>query len=797
MANFKLEPSSPLSAVDRGVSRSFLLLVFLSLGMGIFAQMRLPDALNKHLKESEYKGLYSGSDFEGLKSGTSGRAWKVWSDRDNNTVYKSLSSPNNPSDSKADWEADFMEEFVVFDVRKNIDDKIFLNIKSLVKNKSQKEGWIPLKKTLVSPKAYANKFGLTKKYMVLTPEENFVKKSERSSSERFYNSPDPYTDANYAEVNRFTILFALKREQGKLLLSSSSDFSQLNSGKTAVVSGWFHEESLTPWDSRIGYAPNHGSAIATAGDGTLPVYESELQAKLYWETGKKTKSLTSYNILDSEPTNWAEVFPPMPSITQIQNRDESSISDFEKELKEVVVLVCAGSAIDCEKNINIDIAEKKKFQEQLEHLNVYFILDGTNSMKPFIQGAKDAIAEVVASLDDEQKKFFSVGYTVYRDYPDGKKNAVVTSRRTTDHARFLEEIGNIECFSDASTRAEAFYQGLKLGIETANFEEARAQNLLVIIGDAGNHIIDKMSFADVESALADKRVTIFGFQTNNGAHSSYLDFTQDLVRLASLGNSDRDWQEESDGKFTNQSLSKEEIKAWETESTIYIGNSSGESTDPFRMSADIVNAIDKMNEKRKQVTFQVYQAEASAKPLPITGEGIPNFGAGIPASKTGYIATKTEKNQTPAFIPYVFLLDADFNKLINAFGVFAGATTDPRSTKEFINSLLLTLGSITGDNLDDPMLRRLVLNKTLNQIWLDYLQVPCELPFANQKLKDLRKWVEEDDNNLEPFVFAVEDFKKKAKLFARLSKSTHEWQPLLGTGKPFYWVPFSSFPGSQ
>lgn len=796
MTNFKLEPRSLLSAVDRGVSRSFLLVVFLSLGMGTFAQMRFPDALNKHLKESEYNQLYSGSDFEDLKSGSSGRAWKVWSERDNNTVYKSLSSPNNSSDSKADWEADFMEEFVVFDVRKNLENKIFLYIKSPVKNKSQKEGWIPLKKTLLSPKAYANKFGLTKKYMVLTPEENFMKKSERSSSERFYNSPDPYTEANYAEVNRFTILFALKREQGKLLLSSSSDFTQLNSGQTAVVSGWFHEESLTPWDSRIGYAPNHGEPSAAAA-GTLPVYESELETERYWKTGNKTESLTSYNILDSKPKNWAEVFPPMPSITQIQNRDQSSISDFEKELKEVVVLVCAGSAIECEKNINIDIAEKKKFLEQLEHLNVYFILDGTNSMKPFIQGAKDAITEVVASLDEEQKNFFSVGYTVYRDYPDGKKNAVVTSRRTTDHARFLEEIGNIECFSDASTRAEAFYQGLKLGIETANFENARAQNLLVIIGDAGNHIIDKISFADVESALADKRVTIFGFQTNNGAHSSYLDFTQDLIRLASLGNSDRDWEEESEGKFTNQSLSKEEIKAWDTESTIYIGNSSGESTDPFRMSADIVNAIDKMNEKRKQVTFQVYQAEASAKPLPITGKGIPNFGAGIPASKIGYIATKIKNDPTPSFIPYVFLLDADFENLKEAFRVFAGATTDPRSTKEFIDALLLTLGSITGDNLDDPMLRRLVLNKTLNQIWLDYLQVPCELPFANQKLKDLRKWVEEDDNNLEPFVFAVAEFKRKAKLFENLSKSKHEWQPLLGSGKPFYWVPFSNFPGSE
>ena len=109
------------------------------------------------------------------------------------------------------------------------------------------------------------------------------------------------------------------------------------------------------------------------------------------------------------------------------------------------------------------------------------------------------------------------------------------------------------CFSSAQTRAEAFYKGLIEGIQTANFKDKFSKNLLIIIGDAGNHIKDDVSFAQVEEALEGKSVTIFGLQTNNGAHSSYLDFTQDLIKLSQLGIESRTWTEESESKFTLKS----------------------------------------------------------------------------------------------------------------------------------------------------------------------------------------------------------------------------------------------------
>jgi len=105
------------------------------------------------------------------------------------------------------------------------------------------------------------------------------------------------------------------------------------------------------------------------------------------------------------------------------------------------------------------------------------------------------------------------------------------------------------------------------------------------------------------------------------------------------------------------------------------------------------------------------------------------------------------------------------------------------------------VGAITGDDLqNNQLLRQVVLEKTVNQIWLDYLQVPCELPFADYELQNLNVAYRELGKSYE---LAVEEFKDQARTFSGLTnKANFEWSPVLGQ-KPFYWVPFSMFPGTN
>ena len=173
------------------------------------AQLQLPDLLTQHLKSDDYAKVYSGSlSLKELKKGNSGIVWKIWSDRDNNSIYAS------PRKQSAQFTARFMEAFEVYDVKKSSNGDIFLKIKSLSSSPVEKDGWIPMKKTLVSSKAMANRLGLTKKFMILTPVES-VKLGDLTSLDiLFYNTPVKRgARPNGSVVRRFTILFALKKEE--------------------------------------------------------------------------------------------------------------------------------------------------------------------------------------------------------------------------------------------------------------------------------------------------------------------------------------------------------------------------------------------------------------------------------------------------------------------------------------------------------------------------------------------------------------------------------------------------------
>ena len=787
------QPSDKLMAIETQIRlRSNFVVATFMLFIGLFAstpskaQLQLPDVLTEHLKSDDYARIYSGSmSLKELKRGNSGISWRIWSDRDNNSIYASTRK------ASAQFTARFMEAFEVYDVKRSSSGETFLKIKSLSSSVAKKEGWIPMEKTLVSSKAMANSLGLTKKFMILAPVESVKNGNLNSLDILFYNSP-VRARRNGSVVRRFTILFALKEEAGKVLLSTSNDFTQLGPGGKASIAGWTPKSSLTEWNSRVGYAPNHKVAFGEYFDNSLPVNSTKRRAESNWTSGSQSTDLTEYRVGAEMPDNWNVAFPPMPSITK---RLETSATDFEKQLREVVVLVCAGDASSCEGNFNQNRAEIEELYRSLQQLNIYFILDGTNSMSPFVRSAKTAIDEIIKSVPVEDRQYYSVGYTIYRDYPDGKF-AVVSTEPSNDFDQFSKEIEAIKCFSQAPTRAEAFYQGLIEGIKSANFTNTYAQNLLVIIGDSGNHIEDSLSLEDVKAELEGKKITLFGLQTTNGAHASYLDYNQDILQLASVTSSSGKWVEESESKFTFKSLNSEEIAAWETESSIYVGNAKGEPTDPVQMSDDVAHAIRVLNEKRIEVTEQFFRGSMGGKKLPQISGVTTKFGA-IPTSSTGYINTQPDSNKPAAFIPYVFLLEEEYTKLQSAFNLFASARFAAGATDEFTKYLLQTLSAITGDDLlNNASLNKVIMNKTLNEIWNDYLQVPCGLPFADYKLNDLDVAYSKSDKS--EWAKSMDQFKEKASDFSQFSdKSEFEWSPVLGIAEPFYWVPFSDFPGAQ
>ena len=188
-------------------------------------------------------------------------------------------------------------------------------------------------------------------------------------------------------------------------------------------------------------------------------------------------------------------------------------------------------------------------------------------MSPFVRSAKTAIDEIIKSVRVKDRQYYSVGYTIYRDYPDGKF-AVVSTEPSSDFDQFSKEIEAIKCFSQAPTRAEAFYQGLIEGIKSANFTNPNAQNLLVVIGDSGNHIDDSLSLED--EGRAGRKENHAVWVANHEWRPRFLfRFQSGHPSTASVTSSSGKWVR-SRIKFTFKSLNSEEIAAWETESSIYV-----------------------------------------------------------------------------------------------------------------------------------------------------------------------------------------------------------------------------------
>ena len=125
---------------------------------------------------------------------------------------------------------------------------------------------------------------LTKKFMILAPVESVKNGDLNSLDILFYNSP-VRARRNGSVVRRFTILFALKEEAGKVLLSTSNDFTQLGPGGKASIAGWTPKSSLTEWNSRVGYAPNHKVAFGEYFDNSLPVNSTKRRAESNWASG--------------------------------------------------------------------------------------------------------------------------------------------------------------------------------------------------------------------------------------------------------------------------------------------------------------------------------------------------------------------------------------------------------------------------------------------------------------------------------------------------------------------------------
>ena len=209
-------------------------LVFLFISFKLVGQVENSNVLE--LPEAYLTPITSDFDNSYLAKTVRGRAWKVYSDRNNNTSYKKANKRSAILSSRIQ----FMDEFYVIEYKKGFlhiakDSK--LNEHLILSSASVDYGWIPVSNLLLS------------RHCIITPKSKinvkvFILKLQKSLH--------GYTNLN----NDFFYLF--KNTDSSLLIGR---LNRLVAGedKKKIILGWISKDDALVWDNRLAFEPNYST----------------------------------------------------------------------------------------------------------------------------------------------------------------------------------------------------------------------------------------------------------------------------------------------------------------------------------------------------------------------------------------------------------------------------------------------------------------------------------------------------------------------------------------------------------
>ncbi|OQW92765.1 MAG: hypothetical protein BWK78_00670 [Thiotrichaceae bacterium IS1] len=334
-------------------------------------------------------------------------------------------------------------------------------------------GWIDKHELLCSFRPLFEK-GLARKAFIKIPigaESNFNIKTSHSP-DRDECSPRRPCD----ELSRFTtyFIFAEDRETHRYLLSQGYN---LTTGTKLPLVGWIKGENMIPWNTNLGIRPKNDSK-EEADTEIITGYHTLKDAKLNAEGIK----LLSGNI-------WYSYELHVPLLDRVENYYHVAAPGIGME--------------------GFKRSDTTQTFNEMRQVDVFFLLDGTASMDPYVTAAKEAskgIAEELQRQREFQQTTFRFGFLVYRDtFADnllGKKicNDGICERQPLDRttcqsdtsitdnsfAKFEKAIKKVTATAEKN---DDYPEQLFAGLEAVIPEMSACPNnnkLVFVIGDHGD-----------------------------------------------------------------------------------------------------------------------------------------------------------------------------------------------------------------------------------------------------------------------------------------------------------------------
>lgn len=503
---YKIRATKLHSVMNIYKKTPFLILIFIS--VSLFAQTdfkNTPKELSKSCKSEFISKINSGEiALESLDYQYSDRIWEVFSDRSNNLLY------NTDNGRTIGETLDYMQPLYVKTVRGQ-----WLQVYSI---EYEELGWIKARNLVLSKYSLLtnNKVSIPLKKIIITSIDELrsqgLSPEDAEKNRNFYTEPSTRVSDYLQSVQDFEIYFVIKEQDGSVLLANNDVLTGNVNTNKSIVKGWIPRGNTTAWDTRLMLEPARSpDAMLKYDNEILHGFHKQKQLEMFIDN-RIYKDSTSFIEFEVGPIPYDRMRKPV-------------INSINSNIKQVVSI---------SKDTQGDIKNKqelkrmmRKLEKQQQHTNIIFVVDATLSMSKYFKSIARSIRKIMSENQRINKHELQFGVVVYRDYADKPKDYETLSL-TSDIQTVTGFLNSVECKSKDNDLPEAQFNGIINGLNDLNVDPEES-NIMVLIGDCGNHAEDQFSKSDVANVLDKFNMNVISFQ---------VDFKQDPTRTYMTFNKD-------------------------------------------------------------------------------------------------------------------------------------------------------------------------------------------------------------------------------------------------------------------
>ena len=511
------------------IAALFLVISLALAGTQARAQVSVPSQCSAYRPACLDKNVIKQTDLSSVISGTYGQKpeppqkkyWFAMSDRSKNKTY------NNPQNGAKEFgELSFQERVIIAQVKNGyalvIDDPKYDHWPN-ISSKAVVRGWIPLSRLLLWDSCPANDFGIYNKAVICANADASTIKNTALLGKLFSDPADEKHTARLKTDMKF--YYVMKTEGTKSLLATEY---KLKDFTLKFLYGWVDASSFVPWNQRTCLEPTWDISNAEK------FADTKVTAKVFRD---KTASQTKLVDIPFRKQNQASgQFDPFmyrmdPFLLRYPILDGG-----DKNVYHCTAFATPSGVAPLGSDAGRQIEKLNKLLEAKSNVNIAIVLDATSSMGEYFTPVKNAIIEGCKYFQDEIVK---VGVVAFRDKEDGArlteyfpmtKISSGASDENKLNPKFVEWLTKLKASSIAPGEKESLYYGINKAFEVFEFNPEES-NIILVVGDCGDNGKMGVQQETLINKIAEKNVSIMGFQVRNKTSEAFQDFNIQMLTL--------------------------------------------------------------------------------------------------------------------------------------------------------------------------------------------------------------------------------------------------------------------------